>query len=137
MVNLPDFHDGYLDGILVSGRSARLFLRTVDGPLFTLLLHQVEALRADDFRQGNIIFEVNLLNLGQINESFVFQLYDYGDYHKDKFVLADWKTQATQKGLSGLEITTSYGCELWSIFAAHEFLEGHVFPRPTPPLTAP
>ncbi|HTS35281.1 MAG TPA: hypothetical protein VMH04_06390 [Candidatus Solibacter sp.] len=133
MGNLPDFHDGYLDGLFASDSDARIFLRTVDGQAFTFVLRNVEALRADNFRLGNIIFELNLLTPEQIDESFLCQAYEYSEQVKERLVLAGWKVRAAQKGLSGLEITTSYGCELRSIYAAHELSEGHAIPTDNKP----
>jgi hypothetical protein len=49
------YHDGYLDGIAVSGRGAQLSIRSVDGERRTLTLHGVARLQLDHFCESNII----------------------------------------------------------------------------------
>jgi hypothetical protein len=117
-----------MDGIFISDASAYLFLRTVDKQPYTLQLEGVEALRADNFRQGNIIFELNVSTVDQLDESFVFQLYEYSVQRKESFVLEEWRASALHKGLSGFEMTSSYGCMLSAMFKSHRFAEGHSFP---------
>jgi hypothetical protein len=42
-MNIPNFHDGYFDGLPVGpNKLAHLFLRTQDGRAFTLALQEVE-----------------------------------------------------------------------------------------------
>jgi hypothetical protein len=108
MVTLPDFHDGFVDGMLVRGSSALILLRTATERRYTLQLNEVDTLRANDFRQGNIIFELNLLSVSQLDRSFVFEAYDYNDQLKQQFVLEAWKRKADEKRLEALEITASY-----------------------------
>ena len=61
MISWPNFHDGYVDGVLTSGRDTSIFLRTVNAKKFTIILHGVEQLVLNDFRQGNIVSSVDLL----------------------------------------------------------------------------
>ena len=45
MTTLPDLHDGFFDGLLVSAdKRARFFVRTVAGERSTIILTDVEAL---------------------------------------------------------------------------------------------
>jgi hypothetical protein len=128
MVALPDFHDGFVDGILVRGSSAHVLLRTVTEQRHTLQLNEVNTLRANNFRQGNIILEVNLLSVSQLDHSFVFQAYDHNDHSKQEFVLEDWKRNAIEKRFVAIAITASYGCELLAVFRSHNLIEGHITP---------
>ena len=121
----PDFHDGFFDGVLLSDYCARILLRTVKGDRFTLTLNELEALRVNDLRKGNIIFEVLFLEPKQLEASFVFELYGYKDERKKTFALDEWVEKATRKGLTGLEITPSYGCTILAIFKSHTLLDGH------------
>jgi hypothetical protein len=125
MSSLPDFHDGFVDGVLLSKSDARILLRTVNGDRFTLILNELEALRVDDFRKGNIVFEVVFLMPRQLDSSFVFEVYGYSDEGKRTFVLGEWAEKAAQKVLTAIEITPSYGCTILAIFKSHHFSDGH------------
>ncbi len=125
MNNPPDFHDGFVDGVLLSGPSVRILLRTVEGDRFTLILNELEALRVNDLRKGNIVFEVVFLEPKELDASFVFELYGYSDEHKKTFALDEWVKEATRKGLTAIEITPSYGCTILAIFKSHSFSAGH------------
>lgn len=59
--SLPNFHDGHLTGVQLAGEQATLFLRQSDGVDYVLNLHELKALQMDDFRQGNIIFDVEVI----------------------------------------------------------------------------
>ncbi len=120
----PDFHDGFIDGVLLSDSEARIFLRTVSGDRFTLALNEVEALRVNDLRQGNIVFEIRFLEPRQLDSSFVFELYEYSDEHKKTFVLKEWIEKALQNNLTALEITPSYGCTILAVFKSYTLLDG-------------
>ena len=54
----PESRDGWFDGIRVSEDVATLYLRNLSGKERLLVLESVTVLRADDFRQGNIIVEL-------------------------------------------------------------------------------
>jgi hypothetical protein len=123
---IPDFHDGYLDGLFVSGKTARIFLRTETGEKFTLFLQQVERLHAEDFRQGNIIFSVDFLRPEQLTPEFIFEVYGYSEQDQHNFVMDHWVQGAKQKGFQALEISTSYGCSASALFEHYELLEGYV-----------
>ena len=128
MVTPPVFHDGFVDGMLVRGSSALILLRTATERRYTLQLNEVDTLRANDFRQGNIIFELNLLSVSQLDRSFVFEAYDYNDQFKKQFVLEAWKRKVDEKRLEALEITASYGCQLLAVFRSPNLIEGYITP---------
>jgi hypothetical protein len=121
----PDFHDGFVDGVLLSDSSARILLRTVEGDRFTLILNELEALRVNNLRKGNIVFEVVFLEPKQLDASFVVELYGYNDEHKKTFAFDEWVKEATRKGLTAIENTPSYGCTILAIFRSHSFTAGH------------
>jgi len=122
-----DFHDGFVDGVFVSDSTARIFLRSVTGDKFTLVLAGVDALRVNELMKGNIILELALLSVNQLDADFVFEIYGYSDEHKKKFVFEDWVEKAKQKGVHALEITPSYGCTISALFRSHTIVDGHVF----------
>lgn len=119
-----NFHDGFVDGLLLFGAKVHIFLRTVDGEKFTLILRDVDALRVNDLRAGNIILSLDFIQPKQLDESFVFDAYQYSEEHKKTFVLAAWITKAAEKQLKAVEIAPSYGCELLAIYKEHELVNG-------------
>lgn len=58
---LTGLHDGRLTSIAVSEGGAVLGLVHVDGRRFSLILSGVEALALNDFRAGNIVFELQVV----------------------------------------------------------------------------
>ena len=127
MTNQLDFHDGFVDGLLVSEPTARIFLRTVAEEKFTLVLYEVDALHVLDLKKGNIIFELRFLDTDQLDQEFVFETYEYSDEYKKSFVLKEWVAKAKEKGLSAIQITPSYGCSLSALFRSKTITGGHVF----------
>lgn len=120
----PDFHDGFVDGVLASDGTARIVLRIVTGERFTLLLRGVDALRVNDFRKGNIVLELNAINLDHIDPEFVFEIYDYSEESKKAFVLTDWVEAAKKKGLKAIEIIPSCGCAIAALAEDYELVQG-------------
>ncbi|MGA8271106.1 MAG: hypothetical protein WB919_06060 [Candidatus Sulfotelmatobacter sp.] len=126
MDSAPDFHDGYVDGVLLSQHEARILLRTVAGRQFTLLLNELERLRVNDLKEGNIIFEINFFEPRQLAPDFIFEVYEYSDESWKKFVLDEWVEKATRKSLTAIKITPSYGCTILAISRGYTLLDGRV-----------
>jgi hypothetical protein len=116
MIDQVDFHDGYVDGLLTFNSVVQILLRSVAGEKFTLTLRGVEAFRADDLRQGNIILELRLLTVDQIDALFIFDLYGYSNESRQGFSLNAWVERAKGEGLLALDIQPSYGCSISAIF---------------------
>src|SRR5688572_13067177 len=62
------YHDGYLDGVLVSdgGTTANLALRSSAGELRVLALRGLVALDVSNFREGNLVLNIRLLPAARI-----------------------------------------------------------------------
>jgi len=55
----PYFHDGMVEGIDVSDdRSGEILLKAVNGKRYRLILIGLERFRCENFREGNIIFDM-------------------------------------------------------------------------------
>jgi len=121
---IPDFHDGFLDGVFVSGSQAKLFLRKIDGQKFILALHGVERLHVENFREGNIIFSLDFLEPEQLTLEHVCQAYQYNEQTLASFIMKDWVEDAKQRGLKAIEVSTSYGCSALVFFKSFDLLEG-------------
>jgi hypothetical protein len=118
----PDFHDGYLDGLFVSGKTARIFLRTLAGQTYTLILREVERLHAENFLEGNIVFDVKFLQPEQLTREDVLEVYGYSE---QSLVMQDWIRDATQRGLHAVAISSSYGCSVLGLFKHYELLQDY------------
>ena len=57
---IPSFHDGHLTSIAVERGAATLGLARSNGEAFELKLEAVEALQANDFREGNIVLDLEV-----------------------------------------------------------------------------
>jgi hypothetical protein len=119
----PDFHDGFVDGLLTLGSEARVFLRTLSGKRFTLVLHEVEAMHAHGFREGNIILSLDFLEPEQVGLEQVGEAYQYNEQHLQSIALGQWVENAKQRNLRVLEIAPSYGCSVLIFFKSHELTE--------------
>lgn len=57
------YHDGHLDGLLITEREeVVLALRSIDGEHRLLKLSGVQYLDVDEFRQGNIVIDIYVLS---------------------------------------------------------------------------
>jgi len=104
------FHDGSFDGVLLNGMGAQFFFRTREKQSFVLRVSGLKSLRLNDFRQGNIIFDVLLREGTEVNLSDIVELYGFTDEDKAALKLEE----AHREALVVLEINPSYGasCQL-------------------------
>ncbi len=66
---LTGFHDGNLESVTVGDGTAVFGLTHVDGRRFRLNLSGVEALAMNDFREGNIILELQVLSASDFGKA--------------------------------------------------------------------
>jgi hypothetical protein len=111
---LPDFHDGYFDGIwLAANNRAHLFLRTVNGESFVMALDGVKAIVLNELKEGNIIFDLVFRNTENIVYADMEALYGVGS---DKQPLVRALEAATAERLQILELNSSYGAHGLALF---------------------
>ena len=127
---VANFHDGNLVGLSVSKGTATLSLVRYDGTRWRIELEGVRYLKADDFREGNIISHCeavtqtdpprNLLEAvaGGPHESAAQEYHDRHGLFIDG--LAE---QIRTGGLTLLVIEPSYGCEFLAISERVEAFE--------------
>jgi hypothetical protein len=132
MVELPNFHDGFFDGICISEKTAYLFLRTYLGERSTILLKEVERMNLSNFRAGNIIFDVVLVDARALTTEQIKQLYELSDAGKAEQLLK----KAQEQSLNVIEINPSYGAECTGLFRTAEILTGYVLPPESVPPSA-
>jgi hypothetical protein len=120
---IPSFHDGSFDGVWIPAKNiAHLFLTTVDHKRFTVALYGVKALHLWNIRQGNIVFDVSLIDTDQLTEGHIESVYQLSNVARDRQI-ARHLASARQEGLRMLEMTTSYGAEGVVLFKGIELSE--------------
>ena len=107
MRSFSEFHDGFLDGLLVRNASAYLFLRTTNEEEFVLRMSGVLSLKADGFRQGNIIFDVLVRSGDELTAVDMVDLFGF----KDEAQAAKKLEESRQNGQLIIEVNPSYGAE--------------------------
>jgi hypothetical protein len=117
MVELPSFHDGHLDGFITTGKAIALYLRNVAGQKYTLLSKDLRLFRGDNFRAGNILFDVTVRKASELVPSEIAQLLDLTDDHARAFDHEQWLRKARQDVVLLVESTASYGAECRAVCA--------------------
>jgi hypothetical protein len=127
MIALPDFHDGFFDGLWISEKKiVRLFLRTSNGERSTIVLRDVERLSTSNFLQGNIILYVVLVDPGRLTTAHIEQLYWPQEAKAEAETAQQPLRSAQERSLWALEINPSYGAEFTALFKAIETSPNHV-----------
>jgi hypothetical protein len=99
------FHDGFLDGLLIEDRTVRVFLSTDDKQAFILEASGVFSLKADGFRQGNIIYDVLIRDREEVTFHDAMNFYEF----KDEANAVRKLEEMHRQNLVVLEINPSYG----------------------------
>lgn len=122
---LPSFHDGLLCGLSVAETTATLSLVEADGRRWSVGLTGVRYLKADDFRQGNIVLDLELITGGPLPRAWLEKLLPaphpevaavYRDAHRAH--LDELEAGIAAGALTLVVLSPSYGCELLAICEA-------------------
>lgn len=109
----PDFHDANVNGLLVT--KDKSLLVSVSGSSCgnkCLVLHGLERLRCDDFRQGNIILDITVSSGPSIN---VDDLAYVHDVQSDMPFLQSTMDRLRSQNRLLVRLNPSYGCSLVGI----------------------
>ena len=116
------FHDGFLDGLRLheTSQSVAIYLRTEQDDRFILRLNGLERLTINDFREGNIVFDLTfipaqVISIAAINE--VYRLSDSQNETAKRLLLS-----AQQGRLQLLEIASSCGATGIALFKEYSLL---------------
>jgi hypothetical protein len=129
-----EFHDGFLDGLLLDGPTACVFLSTDDKEHFALEVAGVAAVNAGTFKEGNIIFEVLIHSCDELTLEQMIAVHGPMSGYGLPDQAQRWLAKALQSGLILLEINPSYGAACLvlarTINLRHreEWLERHMHP---------
>jgi hypothetical protein len=127
MIDLPNFHDGYFDGLWTSeNKVVHLFLRTSNGERSTIVLSEVERLYTTNFTAGNIILDVVVVKSDDLTIAAIEQLYQLQPAQAE--LAQQLLSKAQRRGLLTLEINPSYGAECVALFREAEILPNYVLP---------
>lgn len=119
---LPSFHDGLLCGLSVTETTATLSLVEVDGRRWSVELTGVRLLKADDFRQGNIVLDLELVTGEPPPRAWLEKLLPaphpgvaaaYHDAHRSH--IEELEAGIAAGALTFVVLSPSYGCELLAI----------------------
>jgi hypothetical protein len=105
MKKFAQFHDGFMDGVLIEGTKATVFLSTEQRETFALNLEGVLSVKIDDFKEGNIIYDVVVREGDELTRRDIVQLYGFTEEAKAELKLQKVKLD----GLVVMEISPSYG----------------------------
>jgi hypothetical protein len=112
----PDFHDGLLRGVLVDLNSTLTITCTGVNRQqeYVLRVPGTNSLVVNDFRQGNIIFNIYLFEGSRSPREVVAQAMGIRD-EEDQTPVDAMEAKVRQNNWVTIHITSSYGCELCGI----------------------
>jgi hypothetical protein len=117
-MNIPNFHDGYFDGLRIGpSQLANLFLRTQDSKSFIMILQGVGALTVSEIKQANIILDLVFRRSGELTRADMAALYSVD---LDAPQATDVLRAKREQGLQLLEINASYGAQGLVLFQTYE-----------------
>jgi hypothetical protein len=116
----PSLHDGYVDGMhLTTDQGATVSLRDINGQTFSMQLIGVVALVCNDFREANIIYDIQLA-CGQLPDASILAALliaprpsaaqEFHDRHAQ--LLQQYAEKVRERALILVSLRRSYGCEL-------------------------
>jgi hypothetical protein len=119
---IPTFHDGNLTGLTVAKAAAILSVVRSDGVEWRIELEGVRYLKADDFREGNIVSSCRAITRADpprgLLETLARGPHESAapEYHeKHQLFINDLAEQVRQGSLTLLIVEPSFGCELLAI----------------------
>ena len=108
----PEVHDGQLMSIAMSqDKTLTVCFQTASGSSVTLQFLDVVRLRADNFREGNIVFEVRTYTGGECPPDLVARAFDYGEAETARWLPAQLHTIVSEAWRL-VVIDSSFGCDL-------------------------
>ena len=111
MKKFDQFHDGFVNGVLVEGAVAHVFLATYTGQQFVLAIEGLSGLKLEEFREGNIILDVLTRDGDELTIADVMELYGY----RDEVSALKNLESVRDENLALLEINPSYGASLLAL----------------------
>jgi hypothetical protein len=122
----PDLHDGSLVGIMLApDGDLSLYCRAADAKIYKMIVPAIERMRADNFLQGNTIFDIFVYAGKDCPRKAVEDLYCYTNeprehrYSRDENLMGTWiqakLEKITRERWTLISLGSSYGCELLAL----------------------
>jgi len=110
MKNYGQFHDGLFEGLWIPEKGkGEVYLSTTTGERFTALFTGIVALKAADFKQGNIIFDVTVRTAEEITLLDIAELYDLQPDRQPGLWEDQLLEKAHRENFQLFQISASYG----------------------------
>jgi len=110
----PNLHDGALVGISSDNERIDLTVDDAEARRFHIILDGVVEFLATDFKQGNIILDVTIVQGGQTQANDLGTL-NQSEYSQDEKYLQKLHRRVVDESLYVLQLNPSYGCQIISI----------------------
>jgi hypothetical protein len=108
---LPTFHDGRLAGfVLLPDKRCCLFVVTEDNKFYRVVLLGVEWLRADDFREGNIILDLTVQSGNSVQKADVLFALSIDNENRHPSFFSAIMERIYRNELLLVQVDPSYGC---------------------------
>jgi len=106
------FHDGQVEGwSLLPNKSLRIDIADVTGGKFSMFLQNVRSFKGNNFREGNIILDVEIVRNADPGIDRLRSLFDLEPTASPAFLLIGMR-QVQEGELTFVAINPSYGCEI-------------------------
>lgn len=113
MLVSPTVHDARVLGLVMVGKKLLMPMQSAEGLTFCIALNDVERLRADDFREGNIVLDITV-SIGSAVEiediAYVYGL-EKTSFQSNSF-LKNVILKFAAEGKALVRLNPSYGCAL-------------------------
>jgi hypothetical protein len=103
-------------------KTVYLFVRTVDKKRSSVLLSGVAALRIENVREGNLIFDLAVLETNQVTADHIEYVYDPSEQAKNEQI-ANLLASAQRDRLKLFRMRSSYGAECLALCEKVELSE--------------
>ena len=112
----PNLHDARLLGMFVSdNKIATVLFRSENGQRHELLLKEVEHLVANDFREGNIVLDVEIYDGESFDSRLISEIYGKNYPHCHPGFESEIRRKVKNDELKLVSVNPSYGCSLLCI----------------------
>jgi hypothetical protein len=126
MKTYSEFHDGFLEGVRTDKdtKVVHVYLSTDEKVRTIAVLSGVLKLKAEGFREGNIIFDVSTRDSGEISLADIAELYTLESTHEPKPWEHELMAKIREQHLQILEVNPSYGGQCLILAQTIEFVPG-------------
>jgi hypothetical protein len=126
MKTYSEFHDGNLEGLRTDKdtKIVQVYLSTDEKVRTTAVLSGVLKLKAEGFREGNIILDVSTRDSDEITLADIAELYNLDSTHEPNSWEHKLMDKIREERLKILEVNPSYGAQCLILAQTIEFVSG-------------